>query len=247
MQGDPYAALTGNRYSLKSAAVFVGCRHVQQCWHKSKDTDYSQKLVDLLLSNSDIMAVIFQLLLVLSAAVGSAQGFVSTQSPIKTAISRTVVPRQTERLASYLQSSKEEEIAELERKLQQLKQEAAQEEGAVASPPPPPAFNTIPPPPTVQAAPAPAQEDENADVSEDFMLSEKWKESQPVGLEEEGGGFGSALTGILGGIGLAVFIALFSQVPVGQENYSKYAALDAPKEVIDLGDLNRARSSSGDL
>ena len=193
------------------------------------------------------MAAIFQLLLVLSAAVGSAQGFVSTQSPIKTAISRTVVPRQTERLASYLQSSKEEEIAELERKLQQLKQEAAQEEGAVASPPPPPAFNTIPPPPTVQAAPAPAQEDENADVSEDFMLSEKWKESQPVGLEEEGGGFGSALTGILGGIGLAVFIALFSQVPVGQENYSKYAALDAPKEVIDLGDLNRARSSSGDL
>ena len=193
------------------------------------------------------MAAIFQLLLVLSAAVGSAQGFVSTQSPIKTAISRTVVPRQTERLASYLQSSKEEEIAELERKLQQLKQEAAQEEGAVASPPPPPAFNTIPPPPTVQAAPAPAQEDENADVSEDFMLSEKWKESQPVRSEEEGGGFGSALTGILGGIGLAVFIALFSQVPVGQENYSKYAALDAPKEVIDLGDLNRARSSSGDL
>ena len=180
---------------------------------------------------------IIRLLLSLLLAVGCAEGFT---------VSTTAIPRWSQSVevsssrrrypsSSSLQSSKEEEIAELERRLQQLKQEAAQ--GDMAGTPPPPAVSVTPPPPPARVV----EDEETANVSEDFMLSEKWKESQP----SEGGGGG--LMGILGAVGLAVALAAFSQVPIGQENYSKYAAIDAPKEQIDLGDLNRARSSTGDL
>jgi hypothetical protein len=71
------------------------------------------------------------------------------------------------------------------------------------------------------------------------FLSERWKEEE---VSSEGGSGG--LTTILGVIGLAVVLAFFSQVPLGQEDLSKYSAIKAPTTSIDLGDLNRARNDS---
>jgi hypothetical protein len=99
------------------------------------------------------------------------------------------------------------------------------------------------------------------EVSIDMFLSEKWKErgAAVAATQREGGGGGSVggaggagnaggvLTSVLGVVAVAVLLAVFSQVPIGQENLSKYSAIKAPTELIDLGDLNRARNSGGDL
>ena len=122
-----------------------------------------------------------------------------------------------------LQNSKEDEIAKLEEQLKKLKNEAA---------------TYIDQPEEKQPAPEPAEE-----VPIELFLSEQWKEQEAAGSAEEGGG---GLTTILAGVGLALFLVLFSQVPIGQEDLSKYSAIKAPTEQIDLGDLNRARKS-GDL
>jgi hypothetical protein len=122
--------------------------------------------------------------------------------------------------------SKEEEIAQLEEQLKKLKEEksTAQEKVAVA----PKVDNAQP-------------EEEQEEVPDNVFLSERWKEEE---TSSEGGGGG--LTTILGAIGLAVVLAFFSQVPVGQEDLSRYSAIKAPTSQIDLGDLNRARNE-GDL
>jgi hypothetical protein len=72
-------------------------------------------------------------------------------------------------------------------------------------------------------------------------LSEGWKEKEAT----ESGGSGG-LTGIIGAVALVLGLIAFSQVPIGQEDLSKYSAIKAPTEQIDLGDLNRARNA-GDL
>lgn len=120
--------------------------------------------------------------------------------------------------SSALFESKDEEIAKLEEQLKKLKEEATTEEIAT---------------PEVQEL--------EESVSEELFLTEKWKESETEA--KEGGG----LIGILGAVGLALFFALFSQVPVGQEDLSKYSAIKAPTEQIDLGDLNRSRNAGSDL
>jgi hypothetical protein len=82
-----------------------------------------------------------------------------------------------------------------------------------------------------------------------MFLSEGWKEKEAASVEGSSGG--GALTGIIGVVALMIGIAVFSQVPIGQEDLSKYSAIKAPTQQIDLGDLNKdARtrsSSSGDL
>ena len=57
-------------------------------------------------------------------------------------------------------------------------------------------------------------------------------------------GLGGTITTVIGTIALVVFLGLFSQVPVGQEDLSKYQAVKTPATTqIDLGDLNPSRSS----
>lgn len=123
-----------------------------------------------------------------------------------------------------LQSSNDDEIAKLEAQLQKLKESKAEEESQVVV----------------------AQDGEMADEGEEevpieMFLSEGWKEQEAA--EDSGGG---GLTGILGVIALVIGIAVFSQIPIGQEDLSKYSAIKAPTEQIDLGDLNRARNA-GDI
>lgn len=120
-------------------------------------------------------------------------------------------------------SDKEEEIAKLEDQLRKLKAEAAEE-------------GEQPPSDPNGAVDAAAEAEEV--VPEGMFLSEGWKEVEEESSEGSGG-----LTNILGAVGLALFLAIFSQIPIGQEDYSKYSSVTAT-ERIDLGDLNRARQSS---
>lgn len=156
--------------------------------------------------------------LLLSHLVTSFQGTVFQQLP------RSTVYQQARRTLLYANGN-DEEIAKLEEQLRKLKQEASVG-GSVEQEP---------------------GSDDSTDlageevVSEAMFLSENWKESDTAESEESGG-----ISPILAAIGLAVVLAVFAQVPIGQEDLSKYSAIKAPTEQIDLGDLNRARQS-GDL
>jgi hypothetical protein len=118
-------------------------------------------------------------------------------------------------------SDKEEEIAKLEEQLRKLKDQAANDERI--------------------------DEDISGNlndgveevVPESMFLSENWKE----GDEETEAS--TSLTSVLSAVGLALVLVIFSQIPIGQEDLSKYSA-STSTEKIDLGDLNRARQS-GDL
>eukprot|EP00980_Cylindrotheca_fusiformis_P012320 scaffold3015_cov122-Cylindrotheca_fusiformis.AAC.15 len=138
--------------------------------------------------------------------------------------------RQRSQLLFSSSSEKDEEIAKLEAQLQKLKEEATTVEASAK------VVETDP------KAAAAADENEEETIPESMFLSENWKEKDS---EEEPSI--SLLTPILGAIGLAVFLAIFSQIPIGQEDYSKYSAVNAPTamERIDLGDLNRARQQQG--
>lgn len=87
-----------------------------------------------------------------------------------------------------------------------------------------------------------AEEEEEVPIA--MFLSEGWKEKEAA--ESSDGGGGGILITLAGVLAVAVGLAVFSQVPVGQEDLSRYSAIKAPTEQIDLGDLNRARRN-GDL
>lgn len=120
-----------------------------------------------------------------------------------------------------LASSKEEEIAQLEAKLRQLKETEEQEKAVMAA---------------ASSPSAPVNAPNRLEEPLVEMLSESWREADP-GENGSGGGF---LPTLVGGVLAIVVLALFSQVPVGQEDFSKYASVKTTSEV-DLGDLNADR------
>mmetsp|Transcript_9648 Transcript_9648/g.13495 ORF Transcript_9648/g.13495 Transcript_9648/m.13495 type:complete len:86 (+) Transcript_9648:416-673(+) len=65
------------------------------------------------------------------------------------------------------------------------------------------------------------------------MLSEQWKEA-----EDNEGSAGGILTTLIGALVAIVFLVGFSQVPIGQEDYSRYSVAPGAGNKIDLGDLN---------
>jgi hypothetical protein len=132
-------------------------------------------------------------------------------------------------------NDKDTEIAQLEAQLRRLKEERMAEEasssGGKSPVPSSLGLDSINDGPSAEEIPIA------------MFLSEGWKEKEATKGEPEGGG--GVLTSVLGAVALAVFLAVFSQVPVGQEDLSKYSAIKAPSQQIDLGDLNRVRK--GDL
>ena len=136
--------------------------------------------------------------------------------------------------------SKEEEIAKLEEQLRRLKEEAEQEQQvSVAASGGTEEYATA----TSQAVTSidgyvgrgPAKRPVKPTEE---MLSEAWKEGDSA---SEQGGLGSTLTTVLGTIAFVVILGLFSQVPLGQEDLSKYQAIKTSTQ-LDLGDLNPVRS-----
>ncbi len=117
-----------------------------------------------------------------------------------------------------LRNMKDDEIAELEEKLKQLKEQ--KEEEALKE--------------EQQALDDINNSDNNVldQVPLNEMLSESWKEK-----EMEGNSSGSIISSLVTGLALVVAFVLFSQIPVGQEGYEKYTTAK-PSTTIDLGDKN---------
>ncbi|KAL3801392.1 hypothetical protein HJC23_007002 [Cyclotella cryptica] len=114
-------------------------------------------------------------------------------------------------------SDKQAEILALEEKLRQLKEETQNEQVLDSD-----------------------EEEETewvimkGQTNDSVMLSERWKESDPSSNTEGN----NVLKNVASVIGLAVFLAIFSQVPVGQEDLQKYQDVKGSASRIDLGDLN---------
>jgi hypothetical protein len=129
-------------------------------------------------------------------------------------------------LTRQFSSNKDAEIAQLEAKLRQLKEQASREEESASA-----------------SASASADDEFTGRVSEPFveMLTEQWKEGDPAQANQSG----SPIVAVVGAIGLAVVLGLLSQIPVGQEELNKYSSIKSGTvtQSIDLGDLNAARKS----
>ena len=76
------------------------------------------------------------------------------------------------------------------------------------------------------------------ETDDSIMFSEKWKEGggSSSDIAEEGGLGAIAKVGLA--IGGVVFLALFSQIPIGESDLQKYQDVKASTSRIDLGDLN---------
>ncbi|KAL9181901.1 hypothetical protein ACHAXT_012244 [Thalassiosira profunda] len=125
---------------------------------------------------------------------------------------------------------KQAEIAALEEKLRQLKEEEPAEAASAQS---------------VAVAAEPSTSTDEPDGSElegesedSVMFSERWKEAKDGYVEKQQEESMGGLAKVAAGLGLVVLLALFSQVPVGEENLQRYQDVKGNPSRIDLGDLN---------
>jgi len=139
---------------------------------------------------------------------------------------------------THLYNDKQAEIAALEERLRQLKQE--EESGGTTT-------DELSMEEQRQQIMADAAEkldvDElamlekiNEESDDSIMFSEKWKEGGGNEVEE-GGIMGTVKTAALA-LGLIVFLGVFSQVPVGETDLQRYQDIKGSTSRIDLGDLN---------
>jgi len=159
--------------------------------------------------------------------------------------------------------SNEEEIAELEKKLEiaKLEQKLRSLKGEEADTETETVVDEV-----QQQQPAVVSQDDdnnnfkpmadlNAPVSDDdtsfsdtedtmyAMLSESWKEDDP-----EQSGEGNEVLGIVAKVAVGILaLTAFSQIPVGQDDYTKYSAVRGNPRKIDLGDLNDLQESTKGL
>jgi hypothetical protein len=123
-------------------------------------------------------------------------------------------------------SSRDEEIAKLEEQLARLKEEQLTEQSTDIS-----------------------TKELNGEINavekrllenvqgKDMILSEK--ELFDGNIVEDQSTEGNVLSNLLIAVGALVFLTLFSQIPIGQEDFSKYSvAPTSASRTIDLGDLN---------
>jgi len=140
-------------------------------------------------------------------------------------------------------------IARLEAELQKLKEEKASDDASQPKPKP-----IV----TIEEKESPIEEEDEEmipleDASMDMFLSEGWKEARsgydPKNTatvtrktEEQNSIFGL----VAKVVGAIVALVVFSQIPVGQEDLSKYSTIkSAPvKTTIDLGDMNRVKGQT---
>lgn len=181
------------------------------------------------LSALPLLAVAGWMTILLIDTVEAFQARVSSSPRIRSLFHQyEVIGQSVSRRPWALQSSKDDEIAKLEEQLKRLKEEKDSEKELQVAP---------------QNGQVVVEEAEEVPIA--MFLSEGWKEKEAA--ESSDGGGGGILTTLAGVLALAVGLAVFSQVPVGQEDLSRYSAIKAPTEQIDLGDLNKARRSGGDL
>jgi hypothetical protein len=116
---------------------------------------------------------------------------------------------------TLLQSSKEDEIAELEEKLRKLKEETEQE--------------TDGQPEKMASEEMEALESSVIEEPLEALLSESWKDAEASSEDQ-----GSVVKNLIGAAILIVALIAFSQIPVGNEGLDKYSTAK-PNQSIDLG------------
>lgn len=134
-------------------------------------------------------------------------------------------------------NSREEEIAALEEKLRQLKEEGddiVEEEEMKWE---------ITPEDSSNGQKYLGRLTPNVQTPMGEMLSESWKERNQAG-SSNGNSILDGAKSVVGALIFVVILALASQIPVGQEDFSKYSYKEAasPATNIDLGDLNPVKS-----
>jgi len=161
-------------------------------------------------------------IILLMAVCVSVEGFQTIFLPSSSSSSRATVTTTSKSRMGPLYDSKAEEIAKLEEQLRKLKEEKEEE---------------------VVDAKSKDDEEELEDITLEMFMTERWKREEAQENAPKEGGF----SGILYGVAAVLALALFSQVPIGQEDLSKYSTGNpGAAQQIDLGDLNRARRS-GDI
>lgn len=146
-------------------------------------------------------------------------------------------------------------IARLEAELAKLKEDKSPNEDGDDAP----SKAAGPPPPlTAKYKPMEAVEEEDEEMldeaSMDMFMSEGWKDRtagyNPKNTatvtrktEEQNNLIGLAVKVV----GALLAVILFSQIPVGQEDLSKYSAIKSgpARTSIDLGDMNRVKGQTG--
>lgn len=161
---------------------------------------------------------------------------------MKTSMVSMIPPQQQQKsrqqFSSLLFYSREEEIAKLEEQLKKLKEEEEQGQGQILEQSSMDESSSVTTTTTtttsssdyVGRGPAkrpvePMQE----------MMTEQWKASSSELASDEGN---NLVVNILIGIAFIVILGIFSQIPIGQEDLSKYSAVKNASTGIDLGDLN---------
>ena len=161
----------------------------------------------------------------------SVAGRISTKIPAhSTSVEQTVAgPSLTGSTSFRLYSTddKQAEIAALEERLRQLKED---ESSPVADEPQPT--------PELSAEELVDYEAMEGESDDSIMFSERWKEAKDgyVTKQEEKAMGGLANVGIA--LAFVVFLGIFSQIPVGEESLQKYQDVKGNPSRIDLGDLN---------
>lgn len=137
-------------------------------------------------------------------------------------------------------SSREEEIAKLEEQLRQLKQEqqnddAATEGGGGDGT----AFSTTAEINQVEQRILEKVQGKDMILSEQDLYDGNIVQDQSSSSSTEEGG-GSVVQNVLVAVLAVVFLVVFSQIPIGQEDLSKYSVspTTSSSRTIDLGDLN---------
>jgi ribosome-associated translation inhibitor RaiA len=146
----------------------------------------------------------------------------SQQQHVSMAFAPAVVHARKAR--EVLQSSRDEEIIKLEEQLRKLKEESTDEK---------------PSDDDVSAAAFAAVADQRIlekVKGKDMLLSER--ELFDVNIVEDEKSGGSVVQKILIGVVALVFLGVFAQIPLGQEEYTKYSVGTTQSRTIDLGDLN---------
>ncbi|KAL3759831.1 hypothetical protein ACHAWU_007575 [Discostella pseudostelligera] len=82
------------------------------------------------------------------------------------------------------------------------------------------------------------RDDIKAETADSIMFSERWKVAEENNVIKQEENRVGGIANIVLALGLVVLIGIFAQVPIGEESLQKYQAIQGNPSRIDLGDLN---------
>jgi hypothetical protein len=82
------------------------------------------------------------------------------------------------------------------------------------------------------------RDDIKAETADSIMFSERWKVAEENNVIKQEESRVGGIANIVLVLGLVVLVGIFAQVPIGEESLQKYQAIQGNPSRIDLGDLN---------